>query len=537
MPVPSCAARCREVLVVLLTVISCTAASAQSSTRVARTTDLNSPNRLPGNDDFLRTAPVGGRDSLLYGDSNVDLDKVDRTALANLLKEAIAESESLYRQLDKDSLRNPALTPLMRELLSLRNLARQLSTDIAARVPLEEIIVDFRALDSDWRLLSNRLIQSRLTQDGQISVDRLDKIDQAIGKLFHVAPTLDRRALLEETSAMKSAFRSLIDELNLDTEGGNAIDQMILDSRRLQQQVGRVEQVVLDNRSEYDEIVNEYSRFTRVWTSLLTQLRKLPGRRIERQVQYLVASNNNILQLLWMDNTSDKDQLQQTAERLMRTVDEFYNRTPLKLLLNVRDVPRAIQTANDFYGTVENFRDLVVRDQSSADIVAAYRDVEEYGYAFTKTFDQMNSQTARVVLRQIEEGIYALRNELNMAGTVSQVDYTNLQPITASLDNLADQLDYDVRLWLKSDRLASSTEALRASQAFMTRARRMHSMAARQPSLRDLQSETNSLIDEWLKLLTFLRQCNVNSPHRPVLSRTAGEIQRDITDLQTLVQL
>ncbi|MFN8708719.1 MAG: hypothetical protein ACK526_19875 [Planctomyces sp.] len=512
-----------------------TAAWAQAPPRVSRNSDLNSRSLLPSRDEFLNSAPVRGRDSMLHGDTEADLSKVDLKALSNLLRESIDQSEKLYRLMDSDYQRNPQLRPLLSEIVTLRNRARKISTDLDNRVPLDVVIVDFRSLDRDWRLFSNQVVQARLSEETRATVSRLDRIDQEIGKLFKVAPTLDRRSLLEEMSAMRSAFRALIDELELDPNGGNAIDQMISDSQKLQQQIRRIEEATIDTRVGQDQIVNEYSRFTRLWNSLVTQLQTLENRRLERQLAYIMESDNNIHNLLWLENTSNKAQLQQTAVRLMRTVDEFYNRTPLKLLLNVRDVKSAIQTANDFYGTVQNFKDLVDRNESTTNIVNAYRDVEEYGYTFTRAFDQMNSQTARVVLREIEDGIAALRSELNMAGTVSQVDYRSLEPISASLDNLADQLDYDVRLWLNSDRQTYANEALRASQTLMNRARRLHQLSQRQTALRDLQKETDLLITELDAVKQFLSRCRTTDRSR--LASTYLEILRDVEDLRTLLQM
>ncbi|MFN9974254.1 MAG: hypothetical protein ACK58T_30580, partial [Phycisphaerae bacterium] len=115
------------------------------------------------------------------------------------------------------------------------------------------VIVDFRSLDRDWRLFSNQVVQARLSEETRATVSRLDRIDQEIGKLFKVAPTLDRRSLLEEMSAMRSAFRALIDELELDPNGGNAIDQMISDSQKLQQQIRRIEEATIDTRVGQDQ--------------------------------------------------------------------------------------------------------------------------------------------------------------------------------------------------------------------------------------------------------------------------------------------
>jgi hypothetical protein len=508
----------------------------QAPPRLGRTNDINSRSTLPVRDEFTNSVPARRGDSLLNGTPAADLSKVDQRALANLLKESISESEQLYRLMDADYDRNPQLRPLLTELVKLRNMARVIDEDLTARVPLERVLVDFQALDRDWQLFSNRMAQqTRISNETRARLERLDRIDREIGKLFKVTPTLDRRSLMEATATMSTDFRNLIDELQRDPNGSTAIDQLIYDCGKMQQQIRRVNQSVVDSRATYDQIVTEYGGFTRMWNIVLPQLMKLESRRIERQVQYLVESDNSIQNLLWLENTSNTAQLQTTANRLIRSVDEFYNRTPLKLLLNVRDVRTAMQTADDFYGTVQHFKDLVDRKENEREIVDAYAEVEKSGSIFIRTFDQMNSQTARIVLREIEDGIAALQDELNIAGQVSGVDYRNLEPVAASLDNLADQLDYDINRWLNADRQTFRDDALLVSKSFMARARKVHQMALRQTALRDLQQETNSLIDDLTRLRNYLGRCN--TADKPRLANTYSDIRRDIEDMKIMLGL
>lgn len=522
----------RAFAVSLLTVTVCASAFGQT-TRISNSNpDLDSLSRLQATDGF--SSRTQGN-SLLYSPSQADLSKIDQRQLATMMRDALNESTALYRILDAESVRNRQLIPLLRELLQLRAQASRIDQDLTNRVDLRDVMVSFRQLDQAWRTLSHQLSQSPgLSREAIASVERLDRIDREVGKLFQVEPTLDRRELLRQLATLSNAFRNLIDELLIAPTGGTKIAQLVTDSRKVQQQVQRVEQVVLENYP-YEQIVIEYSRFTRMWTTLLDQLRTYDDRYVERQVRYLVDANNSVKLLLWIDNKSDRAMLQQMASTLMRDVDEFYNRTPLKLLLNVKNLTAAMQTANDFYGTVQNFKDMIDREQSDAQVLDSYRYVEEYGYMFTRTFSAMNSQAARIVLRNIEDGIASLRSELHLAGTVSQVDYRQLLPIAARLELLSDNLDWDVRRWLTSDRQTFRDEALLSSKNFMTRTRRLHQLMQGQPSVTELQRETAALMDEWTKLYNFLGRCN--TVDRPNLASLAGEIRRSISELSVPLQL
>ncbi|MCA9038166.1 MAG: hypothetical protein KDA91_23740 [Planctomycetaceae bacterium] len=527
----------RVVLAAMLTVTIGSAALGQTDPRIGRAdTNFDSLGRMLTDPGMTTPGQSIRGPGYLNSPPQVDLSKVDQRVVANLLKEAVVESDRLYTALDADYRRNPSLRPLFQDLFKLQSQAKRLNQDLANRVPLQDVLVNFRMLDSDWRNLSHQLSQTAgLSAQTRESVDRINRIDQEVGKLFSVEPTLDRGALLSELSTMNNALRVLVDELEYDPNTDRTTQQLIVDVRKLQQQTSRIESMVWDNIS-HKMLVDEYTRFSLMWSTTLERLRPLGSNRyIERQVRYLVDSENKIQQLLWMENKSNRAQLKQTAVALMRDVDEFYNRTALKLLLNVREPAAALQTANDFYGTVENIKDLIDRNESDANIVDAYQYVEEYGYTFIKRFDGLNSQAARIVLREIEDGIHTLRTELNLSGTVTQIDYRSLIQLAASLENLADHMDYDVKDWLNKDRQSFRAEALRASQNFASRCRRLHLMVEAQEKMSTLQKEADGVYQDWLVIYRYLSQCRTED--RTHLAQLAREVTQAIYDISAPLQL
>jgi hypothetical protein len=285
----------------------------------------------------------------------------------------------------------------------------------------------------------------------------------------------------------------------------------------------------------YDRIVTEYNRFERAWALLLDQLGVVSNPYVERAVRRVVDADSQMHELLWLETKTNRAQLKQTADALIRVVDEFYNRTPLKLLLTFKNVSSALQTADNFYGTVQNFKDNLARNESDAVLLDSYQYVEEYGVVFIRTFSSMKSQAAIVVLREIEDGMAAMRAQLRLGGTVSQVDTRKLIPIAASLENLADQLDYDIRQWLNRERPAYRAEVTAASLAFMKRTQRLHQLLDSEPTLQVLQREMDSLYQEWLTVYAFLGRCKTED--RANLSQASAEIRIDLTDLNGLLRL
>lgn len=529
---------CRSAGVAILTVALSASALAQPGTRIGRTdSDIDNLNRMLLDDNLRNTDPTLRNNSILDINPNIDYTKVNQQVLANLVKEAVDESTRLYQSLDADYRRNPTapLRPLLSQLLQLRAQASRLNQALIDRIPLQQIVVDFRKLDSDWRVLSHRLAQTpQVSNASRDSVDRIDRIDREIGKLFQVEPTLDRKGLLQQLARMESSFSILVDELRFDANGGSRVMQMEADARKVQSQVIRIEDYIY-SQARYDQIVNEYSRFTRMWGVLLDQLRTLDNRQIERQVRAIADANNMIQDLLWMETTADRTQLKQITSVLTRDVNEFYNRTNLTLLLSFKDRTSVLQVADDFYGTVQNFKDLLDRNESDAQLIEAYRSVEEYGNRFLQTFGRMNSSVARIVLGRIEDGIASLRGELNIAGTVTDIDTRDLLTYAASLENLAEQLDYEVRHWLNGDRQTFRNEALQASNAFMQRARKLHTLLQGRPTQQELTRETEALYNDFGKIYNYLGYCRTSD--RSTLAQLAGDIKQSIFDLTAPLKL
>lgn len=520
----------------LLTVTLASTAIAQPATRIGRTEsdyqDLNrrlKPEELGSLDNSPRM-PLLGTNS-----KPIDLTKVDKRALATLMKEVLDESERLYASMEQDYRRYPQLRSLLNDLYSLRNLTIRLNQDMTAGIPLETILVDFRRIDADWRVFSHRIAQSTgVSAATSASVGRLDALDRKVGQQFQVEPTLDYRQLYQQLSVLENALYNMSDELSRDYNGTPKTPQIVNDCRKMQQQITRVQDMVLA-QYPYDRIVREYNFFDRPWELTAEQLREVTNPYVERAVNRVVLADNSIHELLWLETATNRPQLKQTADALIRSVDDFYSRTPLKLLLSFNNAQNTLQVADNFYGTVQNLKDNLDRNESEETTIDSYKYVEEYGAMFIRTFSTMQSQQGLAVLRQIEDNMASLRSSLKLGGTVTQVDTQRLQPIASSLESLADQLDWDVRNWLSTERPAYRNEALQASATFMKRTQRLSKMMNTAPTLPELQKEADSLYAEWQAIYSFLSRCN--TADRAYLSQAAREIRTDLTDLNSQLRL
>lgn len=523
---------CQSLLTALLTVTCSAAVMAQPATRLgSNSTDFG---------NFDRSIRGGGDSPSLDARSRnlaatPDLSNVDIRVVDNLLKECVNESERLYRLLETDYRRYPELRTQLQDVETLRARASRLSKDLTAGYSLARLQPELKQLDSDWHYLSHQMSQARqISNATRDSVERIDRLDRQLEKLFQMEPQLDRRALMVELARLNSSIRNLVQELELDPEAGNRIYQLVIDTRKLDQQANRVQELVVDDMP-YTNVVTEYGQFSRMWTALSPQLQKLTNRFVERSMRNILMADSTVHDLLWLEQKTSNENLRQIANALTRDVDEFYNRVPLKLLLNFKDVGSILQTSDDFYGTVQNLLDCVNRGEDERSLMECYRYVEEYGADFVRAYEPLRSSAGRVVLREIEDGIVALRNELNIAGTISTLDTRAMIPMAAALENLADHMDLDVRQWLNRDRPNFSSQALAASDKFLKRTIRIHRMLQSQPRAALLKQETSDLVEEWRSLYAYLGRCNTE--HREHLRVLSGDISQAIYELRVPLQL
>lgn len=467
--------------------------------------------------------------------STVDVSRIDRRKLQNLLNECVAESQRLYRALEADYQRYPAIRPFLSEVISMRARAARTAQDVQAGTDLQRLLPEFQQLGSEWRNASHQMAQTReLSRVSVDSIERIDRLERELEKVFKLEPQFDRRALLLEFSKLYSATANLVQELELDRNSGDQMMQLIFDARKLEQQTSLMQQRAVGNYS-YTDIVNEYGRFSQMWRTLVPGLRALNNRYIARGINNVVLADNNLHDLLWIEQQTNTENLKMITDSLARDVDEFFSRVPLKLLLRFKDVASILQTADDFYGTVQNLQDCIERDERDEVIHDCYRHVEEYGVMFVRGFEPLRSSAGRVVLREIEDGMMALRKELNIAGTVSSVDTRELMDTAAKLEMLGDHLKLDVKQWLDYERPSFGNQATQDVNRFVQRTQTLNRMVQTRPTASQLKKQLDDLYVEFEAVYRHLGRCNTE--HRRHLKDMAYEIGSAINTMRSPLNL
>lgn len=524
---------CARSLIAGMVVLSLASSASGQRTRVSTLERQSLEEILDNNGRRTPGLDLPGANTL-SAPSEVDLSKVDRRPLINLLKEAVDESERLYKSLRSDMSRSPELQGSVRDVMRLRAQASYFVQDLEDGRSLQRMFPEVQKLNADWRLLSHQLGQApRISRASLDIVDRIDRLQRNMEKMFRLDPQVDRRSLVTEFAKMNSIIENLLEELQYDVRGGDRGSELVYETRRLAQQSRHIEDMVLDGAT-YEQIVTEYGRFSTRWARLLKDLRPIENRYIRREIRHIVDANSTIHDLLWLDKPASREHLHQLADSLIKSVDEFFSRTPLRLVVHLKNVDSILEKADNFYGTVQHFKQSVDANDDDATLLDNYAYVEEYGTDFIRSFSKLRSSAGRVVLYEIEDSIASLRAELNISGTVSSINTRELVRTAANLDLLAEHLEDDVKRWLKRDREGYRDDALAAMARFVQRCDRMHRLLQSRPTVSELRRESDDLNQAWSALYNYLIRCRTSD--RQHMADIARQINVALYELEGPLQ-
>ncbi len=455
-----------------------------------------------------------------------------RMQKARPLFEQFAQAASkLTTELDYEVDRTWGVRAIFGDVLKIRARAYVLAQLANSAADFDDIAEDFRSLDSEWRTVSYRLKQ--IPGLGSRSVDQIKQIDAIDGQLvqlFEIQAQVDNDALIPVVAQLTAAIDGIIDDIQIELEPSRERDQILLAGQKLHQQAAHLLRTVsdIDNMST---IVEEYKQFESSWEAFAERLRPYDNRYIQRSIRRVSHIDHELRQMLHLPQGLDRQQLLQLTDELKKDVDEFYTRAPLKLLITLPDRAAVIPTCDQFYGTCENFADGASRGLSREELIADYQYVEEGWRSFYELFRELKSSKAHQVLRDIENGILALRDALQIE---KQFDREQAANLAASVASLADHLSDDIKTWLNNKPTSFRNDALREAAAFEEAARRLHVGILDGNTVDPLLPMVAELNTRWKSVHGYIKQCDTDD--RNHLLRVTARVTPALVELQTRVR-
>jgi hypothetical protein len=445
-------------------------------------------------------------------------------SLEDFAQEASRLTDDLYNERD----RIPGVQPYFNDVLKVRARSQLLADKARQNQDARQIAAEFQQLDQDWRVLQTQLLQiPRLPQAIINRIERLNAFDKAIGQHLSIRPQLNRTELVRQTAALASDLNNLLEDIDAEVSQTSLRNELLVAGRRAEQQARRVSLVIADYVDQ-DRIVIEYKAFQALWDPFALKLRTVNNRYLERGVRRVAETDRAIHELLWLPQSADRSELLYLTEVLRRNIDEFFTRTPLRLLISLPRSEEVLQTADEFYGVCQNFADSVSRNEE--DLAYTYGYIEDSWQRFNDLFRALKSQAALQVLAEIERSVYALRDELHLHDGFNRIQALEL---AASLENLADLLNEDTLRWLSRRPPANKDLIKRQASDFLTASRQLHQNLVTGSDVSRLRGDCSAMVSDWQRLQSNVLRCD--TVEAPRLFSLSQQITPTLVELQTLM--
>ena len=387
-------------------------------------------------------------------------------------------------------------------------------------------------LDADWRELAYRMENLRgLSGDAQNLVKDINDADQRIRKLIGIQPQLDRRQLYLKAAGLAADLDNLQEDIA--SELGNGQDAQIY-----RRSVGRIRQTVLnlvsvirDDQSDASIIVDEYKQFETLWSPLVAKLRVEDDRYIERGLRRVSASASEMHQLLLLPRQMDPSQFVYLATALKKDIDEFFERTPLILVMHLPKSKLALAAGDQFYAVCAQFVDVVNRGRDQAEILDSFRKIEQAERAFIDIYRDVDSDRAIAVLNRISRTVSTLRSSLHIQR--DDFDSRTAEDLAASIQNFTEQLEANTKRWLEEDRQSFAPNCLQEAADLTDRAAQLHDDIVSGKPQTELKAEMTELYETWRRVYVYLVKCQTED--RPTLGRLSSSLTPAMVELRTMI--
>jgi predicted nucleic acid-binding Zn-ribbon protein len=448
-----------------------------------------------------------------------------------LIRDFADEVSQLGYDLNDEERRIPTLRNLLTDAYKVIALAASLDRTVQRVNDHRLLDAEFRDLDASWRELSYRLTNtrglSRIVTDRIAALNGLhEQIDQAIG----VRPQVNRRELMLKINDLATDLRNLIDDVRLEL-GTRDTQRVLVGLNRARQQVVSIAALLDDNTISSDMITDEYKQFRVLWYPERARLQEFDNRFFERSLRRISQTDGEIHQLLLLPTKVDSTQLVYLTSALRKDIDEFFDRTSLRLLITLPRYDRVAGVASEFYGVCEHFIDEVNSNVEYEQLVESFRYIEDAQRNFLSVFQGINSREALAALNKIEQTIEALRSSLQVQS--DQFDRRRAADLAALVETTADQLEMAAQRWLSRDRQSFATACLQSIRQMRTQTAQLHQSVIGGATTSQLRVQSEQLYDTWRTVYNYLIKCQTDD--RPTLGRLSSRITPALVELRTMI--
>lgn len=453
-------------------------------------------------------------------------------AIRPLVRDFSSDAAQLTYSLNDQIRQIPAIRTLYTDSLKVSAEAVRLekrSTEVNDHRQLTE---EFQTLDADWRELAYRLESVRgLSADTRNLITTLNETNEDIRKSLKMQVQLNRQDLYMKTASLVGDLENLIDDINAELGRSKNAQQYLMQGNRIRQEVIGLASLARDEQAETEYIVDEYKRVEALWLPLAVKLQAEDNRYLERSLRRITQASGEIHQLLRLPTKVDTQQLVYLTKALKKDIDEFFERTPLILVMQLPKAKTALSTADQFYGVCEHFVDVVNTGSDIDEVIDSFRYIEDAQKSFNEVYNEIDSDRAVAVLQRIDQTVGTIRTSLQL----QREDFNRpaAYDLAASIQNLTEQIDYASKRWLQNDRQSFSKACLQETARMSESAARIHQDMVRGVPVAQLRREMDNIYENWRVVYGYLVKCQTED--RPALGRLASRLTPALVELRTMV--
>ncbi|HUQ71750.1 MAG TPA: hypothetical protein VM165_19630 [Planctomycetaceae bacterium] len=481
-------------------------------------------------DDIDRRRFPGGVGNGVGGADATAITKEMR-AVRPLVRDFAEEISQLGYDLNDEVRRLPTIRPLLTDTFKVSAQAASLDKTIQRVNDHRLLANEFQDLDAKWRELAFRMTNTRGI--GRPIIERIGAINdlnEQIDDAIDMRPQVNRRELFQKTNDLASDLKNLLDDIQVEL-GAREAQQFKLGLNRARQQVLNISTLVDENNVDTELVTEEYKQFQALWYPQRAKLQEYDNRYFERSLRRITQTDGEIHQLLLLPTKVDSTQLVYLTSALKKDIDEFFDRTSLKLLMHLPRADRVAGVASEFYGVCEHFVDEVESQTEYDQLVDSFRYIEDAQRNFTAVFADVPSNDALAALHQIEQTIDALRDSLHVQS--DDVDRQRAGDLAAKVETACDQLEWAAQRWFNADRQSFANACLQSIRQMRTQTAQLHQDVIHGASVAQLNQQSEQLYSTWRTVYNYLIKCQTQD--RATLGRLSSQITPALVDLRTML--
>lgn len=457
---------------------------------------------------------------------------VDVKVLHPLIRGWATKLTNLAYVLNDQSNQVPGLRKVYTETLRLSGT----STGILKRMDKfgldGQMMDELQQLDADWHELAYRLESIRgLSNEAKGVIAEIGDLDKQVHQAIGITQQLDRRQLGIKVASLTADLDNLQSDIALELGQSQDAQAYRKSINRVRQIVSNLVTLIRDQQVENREIVEEFEHFESHWKPLAEKLQTEDDRYIERSVYRIASTTSDVHQLLLLPQKADASQFLFLAKALKKDLDQFFERTPLVLVISLPHSKEALPVAEKLHKACDKFIEAVEHGHQPEEIYKSFQAVEQAQRAFTDVYRDIDSDRAIAVLNRMNQDINSIRSSLQIPR--DEFDDRSIEELAGAIQNYTEKIAIVSRRWLDRDEQPNADEWLQEANDLARSAEHLHDEIANGARLSDLKEEMSDLYERCRRVYSHLAKCRTEE--RQTLVRISSNLTPAITELRSMI--